>query len=246
LLERRLARAADVTLTVSADLAARVRELGGRDVRVAPVGVNPLPAPRRDAAVVRRELGAVDRPVVLVVARLHPQKGIDVLIRAAVAWSSRDVRPLVVVAGEGPERTALTETAERLGVPVLFLGQRADIADLLAAADVVVLPSRWEGSPLAAHEALHAGRPLVATEVGGLSELLAEGGAILVPPEDPVTLAFRIGELIDLPGKAVLVANAGRLAAERWPDEARSVATVIDVYRGLLAGPRRVGASPPS
>lgn len=246
LLERRVARAADVTLAVSSDLAARVRDLGGRDARVSPVGVNALPAPGRDVAEVRRELGAANRPVVLVVGRLHRQKGIDVLIRAAVGWSSREAQPLIVVAGEGPERAALSDLAQRLGVDLLLLGNRSDIADLLAAADVVVLPSRWEGSPLAAHEALHAGRPLVATDVGGLSQLLADGGAVLVPPEDPVTLAHRVGQLIDLPGKAVLVGNAGRLAAERWPDEARSVATVLDVYRELLADGRRVGASIPN
>jgi glycosyltransferase involved in cell wall biosynthesis len=242
-LERRVARAATVTLTVSADLADRVRELGGRDVRVAPVGVNPLPAPTRDVLAVRRELDAVDRSIVLVVGRLHRQKGIDVLIRAATAWSARDVRPLIVVAGDGPERDALSDLAHSLGVPLRLLGHRTDISDLLAAADVVVLPSRWEGSPLAAHEALHAGRPLVATEVGGMSDLLAEGGAILVPPEDPVTLAHRVGQLLDLPGKAVLVGNAGLLAAARWPDETHSVAAVIDVYRDVLTRARQVGAS---
>jgi glycosyltransferase involved in cell wall biosynthesis len=241
MIERRVARAADVTLAVSADVADRVRQLGGLDVRLAPVGVDPPPSPIRDAAAVRAELGAADRPLVLVVGRLHRQKGIDVLIRAATMWSQRTRRPLIVVAGDGPERASLDGLAKQLGVPLLLLGHRSDIPDLLAAADVVVLPSRWEGSPLAAHEALHAGKPLVATSVGGMADLLGDGGAVLVPPEDPAALAYRIGQLIDLPGKAVLLANSGRLAAQRWPDEQRTVDVVLDVYRSLLANPKGTG-----
>ena len=116
-----------------------------------------------------------------------------------------------------------------------LLGIRSDVADLLAAADLAVLPSHWEGSPLAAHEALQAGCPLVATDVGGVSALTGPDAAVLVPPGEPE----RAGPG-DQPGcsttprRRSALAQRGLARARQWPDAAGTAAQVLDVYAELL------------
>jgi len=112
----------------------------------------PLPAPSssgRDPARVRADLGVPDgTALLLTVARLAPQKGLDVLAEALgdVAARRPDLPLLAVVAGEGPLEEQLQRSVE-CGTPLRLLGARRDVADLLAAADLVVVPSRWEGQP---------------------------------------------------------------------------------------------------
>jgi glycosyltransferase involved in cell wall biosynthesis len=223
-LERLVARRADVSLAVSADLVAHLRRLGADDVRAAQVAAPPLPAPSGRAV-----LDTGGRPLVLAVGRLHSQKGLDVLLAAVPALGP----VLVAVAGDGPERPALEAAAA--GLPVRLLGRVGpqDLADLLAAAAVVVLPSRWEGRPLAVMEALRAGRPLVATAVGGVPDLVGDG-ALLVPPGEPAALAVAVRRLIDQPDEAAALAARGRAVAAGWPDEASAVEQVAAVYEELL------------
>jgi glycosyltransferase involved in cell wall biosynthesis len=235
-LERRVARGAAITLAASADLADRARRLGAGDVRVIEVAAPALAVPRRSVGEVRRELGATDRPLLLTVGRLHPQKGLDVLLAAATAWSSREPTPLTVIAGDGPLEPKLRVEIERSGAGVRLLGRRADIAELLAAADLVVLPSRWEARALVAQEALRAGRPLVATSVGGLPELLGDGAA-LVAPADPAALAAAVNRLLDHPEQAAALAERGRNRAATWPDEATTVRRLVAVYAELTGRP---------
>ena len=135
-----------------------------------------------EVAKARADVGADDRPVVLAVARLAPQKGLDVLIDAAARWRTRDPRPRTVIAGDGPLAADLRAQASRSGADVGLLGARHDVPALLAVADVVVVPSRWEARALVLQEAMRAGRPIVATSVGGTPELTGPDGAILVPP----------------------------------------------------------------
>jgi glycosyltransferase involved in cell wall biosynthesis len=140
---------------------------------------------------------------------------------------------LIVVAGEGPEQAALETRIQARAAPVHLLGARSDVADLLAAADLAVLPSRWEGSPLAAHEALAAGVPLIATAVGGVP-LLVGNGARLVPPNDPAALAAALRELLDNPALAVEIAERGLRRAAAWPDAKATARSVLAVYTELL------------
>ncbi|RBY78794.1 glycosyltransferase family 1 protein [Geodermatophilus sp. TF02-6] len=240
LAERATVRGADVVLAASADLAANAWRQGARDVRVAPVSAPPLPAPSRPPAAVRAELGLADgRPLVVAVGRLHPQKGYDVLLDAAGRWAA-DPRlpqpPLVAVAGDGPLHDALARriAAERL--PVVLLGRRADVADLLGAADLAVLPSVWEARSLTAQEALRSGTPLVATRTGGLPELLG-GGAELVPVGDAAALADAVAELLADPARARRLAAAGTRRAATWPDEAATARQLVALYRELLGPP---------
>ncbi len=239
--ERATVRAADVVLAASGDLAENARRLGARDVRVAPVAAPALPPATRTRDDVRAELGLADgRPLVLAVGRLHPQKGYDVLLDAAASWAAGPRPPLVVVAGDGPLDAELSAriAAERL--PVTLLGRRTDVADLLAAADLAVLPSRWEARSLTAQEALRAGTPLVAARTGGLPELLGDA-AELVPPGDAAALAAAVDALLGDPGRAAALAAAGRERAAGWPDEAATARQLVAVYRELL-GPPEGGA----
>ncbi|MGY1691332.1 glycosyltransferase family 4 protein [Geodermatophilus sp. SYSU D01105] len=242
--ERATVRSADVVLAASGDLAENAWRQGARDVRVAPVSAPPLPPPVRTREQVRTELGLADgRPLVVAVGRLHPQKGYDVLLDAAARWAG-DPRlpatPLVAVAGDGPlqEELARRIAAERL--PVVLLGRRSEVADLLAAADLAVLPSRWEARSLTAQEALRSGTPLVATRTGGLPELLGEG-AELVPVGDAAALAEAVTGLLADPARARRLAEAGTRQAATWPDEAATARQLVAVYRELLGPP---GAGP--
>ena len=233
-------RGADVVLAVSSDLADNARRLGARDVRVVPALAPPLPPGTRTRDEVRAELGLDDgRPLLVAVGRLHPQKGYDVLLDAVARWE-RDGRlqppPLVAIAGDGPlqDELAVRIRAERL--PVLLLGRRADVADLLGAADACVLPSRWEGSPFTAQEALRAGTPLISTRAGGIPELVG-AGAELVPVGDAAALADAVVRVLGDPAHAEALAEAGRRQASGWPDEDAAGRRIVAVYRELLGAP---------
>jgi glycosyltransferase involved in cell wall biosynthesis len=237
MLERITVRGADLVLAASGDLADNARRLGGRDVRTAPVSAPPLPAPSRSAGEVRAELGLDDdRPLVVAVGRLHPQKGYDVLLDALGRLPGK--RPLVVIAGDGPLQDELAARIAADDLPVRLLGRRPDVADLLAAADVCVLPSRWEARSLTAQEALRSGTPLVATRTGGLPELLGDA-AELVPVGDAGALADALAGLLADPARRARLADAGRERAASWPDEAATAHQLVAVYSELLgtAGP---------
>lgn len=242
LLERAVARRADLVLTASPDLLGRAWRAGARDVRPHAVAAPARPAPRRPRAEVRAELGvAPGQPLLLTVARLHPQKGLDVLLAAAQRWADRRPQPVVAVAGSGPLEAHLRGLAARGHAPVRFLGPREDVPDLLAAADVVVLPSRWEARALVAQEALRAGRPLVATSVGGLPELVGDA-ARLVPPGDAAALADAVAALLEDPAAAEALAARGLARASTWPGEEDTVRQLAAVYAELTG--LAVDASP--
>jgi glycosyltransferase involved in cell wall biosynthesis len=236
--ERATVRGADLVLAASGDLADNARRQGARDVRSAPVSAPALPAAQRSRAEVRAELGLTDgRPLVVAVGRLHPQKGYDVLLDAVARWASaRGQAPLVAVAGDGPLHDELAGRIRAEDLPVVLLGRRTDIADLLGAADLCVLPSRWEARSLTAQEALRSGTPLVATRTGGLPELLGSA-AELVPVGDAAALAEAIARVLTDDGHAAGLAAAGRRQAATWPDEEATATRLVAVYRELLGPP---------
>ncbi|GAB7189305.1 glycosyltransferase family 4 protein [Kineococcus sp. NUM-3379] len=250
--ERLVARGADVVLAVSPDLAARARAAGARGVERALV-----PAPRRAArgvdggagvggdggggrAAVRAELGAAGAPLVLTVARLAPQKGLPLLLDALGLLRDVHPAPVAAVAGDGPLRAELAARAQADGLAVRWLGARSDVPELLAAADVVVGPSAWEGQPLLVQEALRAGAALVLTDVGGVRDLVGEA-AVLVPYGDPQALASAVRELLADPAARAELSGRALARAARLPSEADAVAQVTRAYAQATGTRRPVG-----
>ncbi|MEU3522095.1 glycosyltransferase family 4 protein [Streptomyces sp. NPDC006654] len=237
MLERRVARAAAVVLGTTSDLVDRARRTGARDARLAAVA---LPGPRLAKPddpeglrpKVRAELGAMGRPLLMAVGSLDPHRGYDVLLDAAHAWRRLDPVPLLVVAGEGPLRAELQRRIEAEELPVRLLGRRDDATELLAAADLALLPSRWESRSVLAQEALHARVPLVATAVGGTPDLVGDA-AELVPYGDAPALAAAVVRLLGGPERCAELREKGTRQAASWPTEDETVAQVLSVYDEL-------------
>jgi glycosyltransferase involved in cell wall biosynthesis len=230
-LERVVARGATEILAVSPDLEERMRSLGASAVSRALV---PAPPHRRsqDAAAqskLRAEVGAVDRPLVAVVARLAEQKGLPLLLDAAAGWTRRTPPPLVAIAGEGPLEAPLRARIEDENLPVRLLGRRSDVPELLAAADVAVVSSVWEGQPLVVQEVLRAGRPLVATRVGGIPGMVGEA-AVLVPSGDAAALEAAVLRVLDEPDFAERLASAATEQALRLPTEEDAIDQLTSCY----------------
>jgi glycosyltransferase involved in cell wall biosynthesis len=116
------------------------------------------------------------------------------------------------------------------------VARRSDVADLLGAADLCVLPSVWEARSLTAQEALRAGVPLVATRVGGIPELVGTA-ADLVPAGDAGALADAVTAVLTDPARATRLAAAGPRQAQQWPDQAATGRQLVAVYRELLGPP---------
>jgi glycosyltransferase involved in cell wall biosynthesis len=208
-LARSLVRSGAALVFASGDLRARFARLCGVAVEALPATIeaapfDPAPFRRRSAEErirLRRQLGC-DGKVVLGVGRLVPVKGFEVLVRG-LARLPRAGRPGLVILGEGPGRAALLARAARAGVELRLPGAvaRSVVADWMAAADIYVQPSvplpngRAEGMPVAVREALCAGLPVIASAMGGLTEL-RDPSATLVPPADPGALARAIAALL--------------------------------------------------
>ncbi|AKZ54887.1 Glycosyl transferase [Streptomyces ambofaciens ATCC 23877] len=238
-LERRVMKAATVVLGATSELVDGARGAGARDARLGPVALPARPCgpaepddPDRRRPKIRAELGAIGRPLLLAVGSLEPHRGYDVLLDAARAWRRLDPVPLVVVAGEGPARPHLQRRIEDEGLPVVLIGSRDDVGDLLAAADLALLPSRREARSVLAQEALTARLPLVASDAGGIPELVGDA-AELVPAGDAEALARAVIRLLDDPGRCEELRDRGVRQAATWPTEDETVAQVLSVYDEL-------------
>ena len=162
-------------------------------------GIDPRQFRRRvDPGVKRREVGLdPSAAVVGVVARLSREKGVDVFLRAAAQVSEEIPNIDFLVVGDGPQREALEALAHelRLTGQVVFLGRRRDVPEILAALDILVVPSREESFGLAALEGVVAGVKTIAADVGGLREVLGDAPSVVfVPPDDPQALAGAVRE----------------------------------------------------
>ncbi len=190
------------------------------------------------AARIREELGAADAHLVLVPARLHPEKGHGYLFRALPAIRQATARRvLVLLAGVGPFEAAYREELRALGCGDMarFLGFRPDIADLMSAADLVVLPSVAEAFGLVLAEALYLGRPVVATRAGGIPEIIDDGiDGLLVEPGDSAALAQAVTSMLNDPERRRQMAGRGReKVAARFSFEGMTRA-YESLYQGLL------------
>jgi glycosyltransferase involved in cell wall biosynthesis len=213
-------------IAVSRFVAARMRDrFRVRAEKIVVIPNAATVAPRAAQPVPRSELaGNTTEPIVLTIARLDAQKGIAHLLDAAAAVPHASF----AIAGDGPDRAALEARAATLGIGdrVRFLGHRRDVPALLASADLFVLPSLYEGLPLAVLEAMTAGVPVVATAIGGTDEVVRDGETgTLVPPADPAALAAAINRTLADRDRAARLAAAAR----------STVAAVARLYDTLLA-----------
>jgi glycosyltransferase involved in cell wall biosynthesis len=187
------------------------------------------------APALRAQLGAsARRPLVLTLGRLDEQKGYPVLLEAA----ARLPEALIVIAGKGPERPALEALAAGLGIAerVRFLGHRTDIPQLLAACDVFVLPSLYEGSSLAVLEAMAARRAVLSSAIGGTEELIDDGDSgLLVPPGDAAALEDALDRLLaDRKLRETLGARARERVEASFTRQAMAD-QVVEIYERVLA-----------
>ncbi|NHD16907.1 MULTISPECIES: glycosyltransferase family 4 protein [unclassified Actinopolyspora] len=216
LIERALGGITDVALCVGSGVTAEAlrRDLVGRDrVRTTGVPVSRAVAPadpvsRRGA---RRALGvSEDRLLVGAVGRLTYQKSPEDLITALALLGREDVSGVWV--GDGDRRAPVSRLVEsELAGNFTLLGDCPNVPDLLPAFDVFVLPSRYEGLPLALAEAMRCGLPVVATDVNAVPDLVTAGTTgLLVPPERPDLLAAALARLLDSPAERATMGAAGR------------------------------------
>jgi len=224
-----------VSESTRTSMQARLRLPDG-SIRVIPNGVPLRPGERTRT---RRKLGVEDDEVlILMVGNLRRRKGHAVLLEAlaelhrtgcASPWQ-------LAIAGDGRQRESLTRLTAELGIAdrVQLLGHRDDIPDLQAAADIFAMPSYWEGMPLSILEGMIVGKAIVASNVGGIPEMLRDGDSgLLVPAGDPLALAHALRRLIEDPAQRERLGAAARRRAEAE----FHVEVMADRYEHLYRGP---------
>ncbi|MDH7486934.1 MAG: glycosyltransferase [Anaerolineae bacterium] len=220
---RLLARLDDRLVAVSQgarDYLIQVEGVAPARIEIVPNAIAwPEPVSPAQVEAARRDLGAEGRsPLLGTVARLTPQKGLAYLLQALVTLRTRFPNLFCVIIGEGELRAELEALAVRLELQhhVRFCGLRRDVPALLQCLDLFVLPSLFEGLPLALLEAMAAGRPVVATDVAGSSEVIEDGvSGRLVPPGDATALAQAMAELLDDRERAQALARQGQETVRR-------------------------------
>lgn len=242
--ERQGTRAANAVITLTPRLSRLVTAEGipPQRVHVIPSGVraelfDATEEVAEDSAPVADPPG----PVVLFLGRLHRQKGVDVLLRAFTTVPGATL----VLAGDGPDRGSLERMAHELGLRsrVRFLGfvPHDRVPALLRSADVLVMPSRYEELGTAMVEGMYAGLPVVASDTGGVPELVEhDGNGLLVPPGQPAPLADAVNRLLADRELAGRFGSRGRHLARSYQWEALA-GKVLDVYRGVVAGSAAAG-----
>jgi glycosyltransferase involved in cell wall biosynthesis len=188
----------------------------------------------------------VEGPLVGVVARLQPEKGVANFLKAAARVSEISPRARFLVVGDGPLREELLNLVEHLGISerVRFLGYRTDSRALMGLMDLLVVPSLTEGSPLIVLEAMAAGVPVVASAVGGIPDQVRHGReGILVPPDDPDALGDALGALLRDPAYARRLGEAGRRRTENEFSHETLVRRIEAVYRTAIDGAAAPGVA---
>lgn len=250
-IERLLARLTTCIIAVSPgqaeELSRRYRICARERIRVVPLGLELerfRPERNREAGeAFRREIGAGRSAVVTIVGRLEPIKNHDMFlaVAAALVREGRDV--VFAVVGGGSEEARLRRVAEGLGIGgrVRFLGWRTDVERVYAGSDVVVLTSRNEGTPVSVIEALSSGRAVVATDAGGVREVLQDGRlGVIVGVDDVAAMAAAVGDLLDHPEARERLGSAGAAVAPVRYSARRLLDEVGELYDELLHPARTV------
>lgn len=227
---RLLATRAQASIAVSAAVRKSLVEHGIRPapLRVIRNGIDP-------DAFVPAAASAKERPFTfLFLGRLTDEKGIPLLLEAAKGLKGRsDMR--IEVAGDGPLRPAVEETARQEGSILVYGGHRADVLPLFHGADAVIMPSLSEGLPMTALEAMACGLPLLASAVGGIPELVGDGvTGILMRGRDASSWTHEMLRLAADPQRAATLGRAGRQRVEAEFSEAVMLRELIETYRDAL------------
>jgi glycosyltransferase involved in cell wall biosynthesis len=251
LLVRLVAPRIDRVVAVSSSQLAELARLGFRSARITviPNGI-PAPTAARPRTEVRAELDVADDDVLaLLVATLRPEKRAGDFVEAVGRAHAREPRLQGLVVGGGPELERVRSLAAGPAGVVRVLGERSDVADLIAAADVVCLTSAFEGLPISVLEAMALSRPLVATRVGGIPDAVEDGrSGRLVPPGDTDAFAEALVALARAPalrramGETALAAYRKHFTLEAMADRYADLLAALSDTR-TATPPRAHGAS---
>jgi glycosyltransferase involved in cell wall biosynthesis len=233
----------DAFVAVSREDRRRMIEIEGinpQKVRFIPNGIPEVA--RERGGDVRAELGiASEDPVIGSLGALRAQKAYEVLVRAAALLRPRFPTLRVLIAGGGEDGGRLAALIDELGLGgcVMLLGHRSDVPDVLEALDVAVSSSDFEGSPLSVMEYMDAGKPVVATRVGGVPDLIEDGvHGFLVEPRDPAALAAATEPLLRDPARAAQMGARGRERRRSEFDISVTVSRIEALYEELWAKAR--------
>lgn len=241
-IERVLARMSTRVIAISGRQREELLRLGiARPEKIVeiPLGLDLAPYAFAERGALRRELClGSEVPLVGIVARLVPIKRVDVFLAAAARLAERGQDAHFVIAGDGEEGARLRRQAKDLGIEdrTHFLGWRADLRAIYGDLDVVVLTSDSEGTPVSIIEALAAGRPVVATAVGGVPDVLGRSErGLLVPVGDDGAIADALGTLLSEPAMARALASAGREHVYAVHDADSLVRRISALYTELVS-----------
>jgi glycosyltransferase involved in cell wall biosynthesis len=223
-----------------ATAAAHQHRVGHKPIAAIPNAVTlipPLP-PEKRMALRRTLVGDPQRPILIAVGRLIPQKGFSDLLRAFVTIRQQHPTAALLIAGHGPEHNNLTAQIKALGLTdhAWLLGSRNDIPDLLASSDIFVSASYWEGLSNALLEAMAAGLPVVATNNSDTPRVVVEGTGLLVPTQDETALANAIITLLDNPEQRCAFGAAAREHMARDYNLARWTEQMLALWHSALNG----------
>jgi glycosyltransferase involved in cell wall biosynthesis len=239
-IERLMARLSTRVIAISPQQRSEIADLGiaGLEKIVEiPLGLDLAPFLQGSPGSLRAELGIPPQcPIVGTVARLVPIKGIDVFLSAAAAVARRRPDVRFVVVGDGELRANLERLAAGLGIAdrVRFTGWRADLPGIYADLDVFVLCSHNEGTPVSIIEAMASGRAVVATAVGGVIDLLRDGGGILAPDGGSDDIANAIIVLLGDAERRRALTEVGRRRVYPTYDASSLVAHIDTLYSELI------------
>jgi glycosyltransferase involved in cell wall biosynthesis len=237
----RLVRGPDRALAASLEIARVAESLApGVHVEAMTNGVDTDRFSPRDV-----QPGRGGPPRVIVPRRLVPKNGVETFVRAFPAVRARIPGVRAVIAGDGPERARLESLSHELGVAsdIEFFGATPHerMPELFASAQVAVVPSLMEATSVAALEAMACGLPVVASDVGGLPEIVDADVGALVPPGDPAALAEAIVTVLSDPGRSEKGRVARQRVVEKWSND-RLVERHLEIYRELIDGAARRGS----
>lgn len=232
---RRTTRAIAVSQAIAADLTAL--GMNPERIEIVPNGIPLAPfVPAPESGAIRASLGIPTTAwLIVAIGRLSPEKGFDVLLKALFSLLPLQPDLALCLVGTGPEEQRLR--AQASGSPAIhFTGFLPDVTGILQAADVVVIPSHQEGQGIVALEAMAAGKPIIASRVGGLQETILEGKTgLLIPPGDATALAAALQSLRASPAHSGMIGREGRLRVEQEYTLERMIDRIQSVYNSALS-----------